>query len=506
MGMAGGINMRKFTLLLFVLALLFVGVGPVASVSAKPSTIHEEIFYDILVDRFNNGGQKHSEQIRLEDPYAYHGGDIQGIIMKLDTLNEMGFTAISLSPIMENAPNGYHGYWIENHYEVEEQFGTLDDVKELIEEAHKRDMKVVLEFVPNYVAKSHAIVSDPEKEHWTKETLQLQGEEHSWLEGTVALNQDEPEVEAYLFDVADYWLDKTDIDGIKIHAADQASNEFLKKFTKHIKNNKEDIYIIANILDEKEDHSLDVIDDIQLIENVSVHETMAEVFSEVDEPVEKMYEAWEVDESEKNLLYIDNKFTKRFTHRFTENGRNELTAWKLALTYMYTSPGAPMIYQGSEVPMYGEGVPANQHMVDFNIADPDLKEFFTRISSLRSEFLPLAYGDYELLGSDEGMSLFKRSYKGESVYVAINNDSESRTFSISDIGDEKQLRGLLGDDLVRKGRNGEFKIGLPRESAEVYIIEENKGVNWFFIGAIVGVFLLFVVAVIYLSRKEKQRS
>lgn len=500
--------MKKSTLIFFMIPLLFLCVGPTTNEAAESSTIHEEIFYDILVDRFNNGGQQHSDQIRLEDPYAYHGGDIQGIIMKLDTLQEMGFTTISLSPIMKNAENGYHGYWIEDHYQVEEEFGTMDDVKELVKEAHDRDMKVMFEFVPNYVATSHEIASDPDKTHWLKETFESDVEEHPWLDEdeVVMLDQEEPEVEKYLFDVAEYWIDETDVDGFKIYAADQSSKQFLNKFTAHLKKQKEDFYITATVLSDEYDHSLAALDDIQLVENVPVYQEMFEVFSTVNEPVEKIYEAWEEHGSEAGLLYVDNKSTKRFTHEFTENGRNELTAWKLALTYMYTSPGVPVIYQGSEVPMYGEGVPDNHHMVDFNIADPDLKEFFTRISSLRSEFLPLAYGDYELIGSDHGMSVFKRSYKGESVYVAINNDSESRSLSITDVGEDKQLRGLLGDNLVRQGDNGEFKIGIPRESAEVYIIEENKGINWFFIGAIIGIFLLFIIVVIYLSMKEKKRS
>src|SRR5699024_11797561 len=71
--------------------------------------IYEEIIYDVLVDRFNNGNQNHGEQIRLDDPYAFHGGDIEGVTMKLDELKELGFTTISLSPIMANAPDGYHG-------------------------------------------------------------------------------------------------------------------------------------------------------------------------------------------------------------------------------------------------------------------------------------------------------------------------------------------------------------------------------------------------------------
>src|SRR5699024_11265156 len=69
-----------------------------------------------------------------------------------------------------------------------------------------------------------------------------------------------------------------------------------------------------------------------------------------------------------------------------------------------------------------------------------LTEFIERISALREEFPPLTHGDFEMLGSDEGMSVFKRTYQDESIYVAINNDSESRSLSIESLGEDKQLR------------------------------------------------------------------
>src|SRR5699024_3287565 len=123
----------------------------------------------ILVDRFNNGNQAPSDQVDVDDPYTYNGGDINGITKMLDELDDHGFTTISLSPIMENAPKGYHGYWIEDFFDVESEFGTMEDLQNLVEEAHDRKMKVMLEFVPNYVAQSSPIVDDPDKTDWFTE-------------------------------------------------------------------------------------------------------------------------------------------------------------------------------------------------------------------------------------------------------------------------------------------------------------------------------------------------
>lgn len=488
--------------LIIPLLLLNINISKVIAAENRDGAINEEIIYDILVDRFNNGDQEHSDEIRLDDPYAFHGGDIEGIIMKLDSLKELGFTTLSLSPIMANAEDGYHGYWIEDFYEVDEQFGSMEDLRVLVEEAHKRDMKVIVELVTNYVSKTNPIVTDPEKEDWLDENKDKPVEDYPWLENVVSLNQDNPEVEKYLLDVADFWLDETGIDGYKLHAADQASFSFLEKLTDHIKDKKANTYILADVLVE-DSPQLEEIDSIQLVKNTQLFDKMTDVFSEVDKPVSNIYETWEQSANQSGLLYVDDKYTKRFTQLFAEKGRNKVTAWKLALTYMYTAPGVPLIYQGSEIPVYGAGVPENQKMVDFNSGDSDLKEFFERISALRSEFSPLTHGDYELIDSDEGMSVFKRTYQDESIYIAINNDSESRALSIDSLGENKQLRGLLGDNLVRENKNGNFRIGIPRETAEVYIIEENSGINWIFIGVVLGIFLIFVVAVIYLSRKQK---
>src|SRR5699024_11903013 len=176
-----------------------------------------------------------------------HGGDLSGVTAKLDYIDQLGFTTIVLSSIMENAPDGYHGYWIEDFYSVESQFGTMDDLNTLIEEAHKRDIKVVLELVTNYVATSHPFVTDPEKEAWFKANGIERTPATEWLDHVEVLDQDNPEVSDYLVDVADFWLDETDIDGFKLHDANQSSESFLTRLTDHLLELDPDLLLMAGI-------------------------------------------------------------------------------------------------------------------------------------------------------------------------------------------------------------------------------------------------------------------
>ncbi|MEC5423643.1 alpha-amylase family glycosyl hydrolase [Virgibacillus sp. C22-A2] len=496
--------MKKMAFLLVTIVLATLTIESIVVAAEEDEQLQEEIIYNIVVDRYNNGDYSLDKQVRVDDPTAYQGGDLQGIIAKLDTFDELGSTTLTLSPIMENAPDGYHGYWIEDLFELEEQFGTMEDLNTLVEEAHKRDMKIVLEFVINYVSASHPLVTDPEKSDWFSESNDLTAD---WADGIVVLNQDNEEVEDYLIEAAAYWMEETNIDGFKLHAADQASESFLENFTTHIKGLDPDFYLLGDILDKDADtEHLKENTAIQAIDNNMLFESMNDVFSEAGNPVSDLYEAWEDNDQYGGLLYVDDKYTKRFTQAFAENGRNALTTWSLALTYMYTTPGVPSIFQGSEIPMYGADAEEAQRIVQFNSGDSDLKEFHNRISSLRANFPVLSYGDFEIVGSSGAMSVFKRTYEDETMYIAINNDEESQAVSVTGIDSGMQLRGYLGDNIVRENDRGEFKIGLAREKAEVFVIEPDTGLNWLFIGFVAGVFLLFIIVIFMLSRKQKKQS
>lgn len=497
--------MKKTGWALLITLIVCIFLAPAVSAEEmRERKLQEELIYNIMIDRYNNGDSKIDEQVDLEDPYAYHGGDLEGVILKLDDLQEIGVSTISLSPLMANAEDGFHGYWIEDFYSIEEQFGTMDDLNRLIDEAHNRNMKVVMEFVPNYIATTNPITTDPEKEDWFMEHDLT---EPSWMTNTVQLNLDNPQVEAYLLDAAEYWMDETDIDGFKLHAVDQSSLRFLENFTNQIKKLDPSFYLLGDILfDDEASEEILKNTELDALENSTLNESMVNVFAAPDKPVSDIYETWANSGNQQGLLYMDDFYSERFTQAFAENNRNSLTAWTLALTYMYTTPGIPTLLQGSELPMYGRTPEESQRLVPFNSGEPELKEFHDRISSLREEFPVLQYGDFELIGSDDAMSVFKRTLEDETMYIAINNGSESAYVDVSDIDSGLQLRGHLGDNLVRENENGEYRIGLARESAEVYSIEDDQGLNWVFIGFVVGVFVLFIGAIIYLSIKQKKRE
>lgn len=499
--MVGEQEMKRKLMILFM-TIFFVCVYG-APVFAESSQLDDEIFYEIIVDRFNNGNYEIDYNIDVEDPAAYHGGDLEGITKKLDDLAEIGVTTLALSPIMANSDAGFHGYWIEDFKEIDEQFGTFEDLDELVTEAHNRDIKVVLEFVTNHVSENHPLVVDPEKSDWV-DSESLEGPE--WAEHAVKLNQDNPEVRGFMIDAASFWLEETGIDGLVLHGVDQSSLDFLEVFTKELKDRHEDFYLLGDILNSKTENVTEVLERTSLdaVDNYELGDIISEVFSEPDQAVSQIYEASTIAEEYPSIVGVDDKYSMRFTQKFAENKRNTLTAWKLALTYMYTTPGVPVILQGSEVGMYGDSAEDSQRLVPFGSGDPELKEFHDRVSSLRKQLPPLRHGDFELVDSADSMTVFKRSYEGQTVYIAINNGSESSYIDVPGIESDKMMRGYLEDNIVRINDEGNFRIGIPRESIEVYEVLDDVGINWLFISFVIGVMVTFVLGIIVLSIRSKK--
>lgn len=492
---------KKIIISLVMLLSLFIYGLPV---TAEERKLEDEIIYEIIVDRYNNGDYSIDEKVDLEDPVSYHGGDLNGITKRLDENVEIGVTMLALSPIMSNMENGFHGYWVDDFTAIEEQFGTFEDLEELVTEAHARDIKIVLEFVTNYIPADHPIAQDPDRADWIL-TDDVSGPE--WTDNVVQLNQDHPEVQEFLIDAAGFWLDETSIDGLVFHAVDQSSLDFLTKLTNELKERHPDRYLLGDVLDAEADIS-GVVDNTALdaVDNYSLGKAISDVLSAPDQSPAAIYEAHEQALDNQSLVFVDDKYSKRFTQKLSENGRNSVTTWRLVLAYMYTTPGVPVLLQGSEVSMYGETAEDSQRLVPFNSGEPELKEYHDRISSLRNQFPALKYGDFELVDARDSFAVFKRTYEDQTMYIAINNGSESSYVDVTDIDPDQMLRGYLEDNTVRVNEEGNHRIGIPRESVEVYEVVDHQGFNWIFISFVIGIMAIFIFGVISLVRKQKQRE
>ncbi len=128
----------------------------------------DEILYFVLIDRFADGDATNNARIERRNPGGYHGGDLKGLMSQLDELADLGVTALWINPVQKQmaqgmyarAPGklgiadfmhwGFHGYWIDDFKAMEPQFGTREDLKVLVDAAHARGIKVLLDVVYNH--------------------------------------------------------------------------------------------------------------------------------------------------------------------------------------------------------------------------------------------------------------------------------------------------------------------------------------------------------------------
>jgi glycosidase len=507
---------RVLTLILIPF-LLFYAL-PVGAVEKEERKWQDETIYFLMIDRFNNGDTQNDMDVNVKDPLSYHGGDFQGIMDQLDYLKEMGFTALWLTPIFDNVDKGYHGYWTRDFYQTDEHFGSVETFKKLVKEAHKRDMKIILDFVANHVAPSHEWVSDESKESWFHDNKGITnwGNQHDlengWIYGLPDLAQENPEVEKYLLDAAKWWITETDIDGYRLDTVKHVPVSFWEKFSITVKETKKDFYLIGEVWS-NDPHYIGQYDKagIDGFVDYPLQDHLRTAFAKPDQTLNWLFTNWERNKviyEEPYLMgtFIDNHDTIRFTQDIVLNKQNPSTRWKLALTYLYTTPGIPIVYYGSEIALNGGKDPDNRRQMSFR-ADKDLIEYITLIGKLRQRLPSLTRGTMEVIYEEKGMAVYKRVFEDEVTIVAVNNTSETQnvTLTSKEIEPGKELRGLLANDLIRSQKD-KYELIIDREQSEVYVLTEKSGLNIPFISVIGAVYIIFILFLYLIWKKSRRKN
>ncbi|MEI4620031.1 alpha-amylase family glycosyl hydrolase [Bacillus cereus] len=423
--------------------MIFAFLAPMHTLAEEKRKWQDEVIYSIMVDRFNNGDAKNDKQLDVGNLEGYQGGDIQGIIKRIDYIKDMGFTTIMLSPIFKSKT--YDGHDTVDFKKVNEHFGSLQDVKQLVQEAHKRDMKIVLQFVI-------------EKE------------------------------EAVLIESIRWWMKEVNVDGSYLIHSKEISRAFLNEVKQSVQGMKKDFLVIT--------------DGEEGIHN-EYYKHITDVFTKSDTSIKPLYDASLIENEKMTSTFVDNQDKKRFVRSAKENGYYPPSRLKLALAYLYTSPGLPIVYYGTEIALDGGDVPDNRRLMDFK-TDEKFLQYVTRLGELRQQLSSLRRGTFELLYDKVGMSVLKRKYKDEVTLIAINNTKETQkiSFSANEIGGNRELKGLLEDEIIRE-EGGNYYLILKREEANVYQVREKTGVNWLFISLLVGVNVLFIAFLIAVKKRKK---
>ena len=204
-----------------------------------------DMIYLIMPDRFANGDPSNDsvdgmpDKVARDLPFGRHGGDIQGIIDHLDYISELGATAIWCTPLIEdNLPRvTYHGYACTDYYHIDARFGDNDLFRTYVQKAHEKDLKIIMDIVPNHAASGHWWMKDTPFKDWyhvfdtytgsnivfstnmdpnaSKQDLYIQ--ESGWFDRTmVDMNLDNPFVLKYFQQWAIWWIEWADLDGFRV--------------------------------------------------------------------------------------------------------------------------------------------------------------------------------------------------------------------------------------------------------------------------------------------------
>ena len=249
---------------------------------------NEDVLYMLMPDRFANGNPQNDVIKTMRDktcdrnaPSLRHGGDLEGIRQHLDYFKELGVTTLWFTPVLENdnpsdgKSSSYHGYATTDYYKVDPRFGTNDEYKRLIDEAHQNGLKVVMDMIFNHCGYYHPWVADLPSKDWlnTPEWLEDQAKDNKdgiiktnekylqtngklttifdpyaskfdlhqtvdgWFVPTMPdLNQRNPHVLKYLIQNSEWWIETVGIDGIRMDTYPYADADAMALWMKTINN------------------------------------------------------------------------------------------------------------------------------------------------------------------------------------------------------------------------------------------------------------------------------
>ncbi len=496
-----------------------------------------DVMYLIMIDRFADGDKTNNDPPQSKGLYDrgnkfyYHGGDLQGVIDHLPYLKDLGVTALWLTPWYDNYdhPNeielkegkpstGFHGYNPQDFYKVEEHFGSLATLRQLVDMAHRSGIKIIQDEVVNHTGPYHSWVTDPPTSTWfngTKEhhlnnvfqtwvlhdprpveDLKRATMEGWFLDFLPDLNQNDPEVARYLMQNTLWWIGVTGLDGIRMDTWQYVPNNFWHQWTMALKREYPNFTVVGEVKDGDVVHTsyfqggrvrggvdsgLDSLLDFPLFYPIRHAFAEGKKLDEVPKTLAKDYLY-----TNPNILvtllggHDDDRF-------MSEEGAT-IAGLKLANAFLMTARGVPQLYYGDEIAMTGPDEPTTR--ADFPGGFPgdqrnaftkegrtreeqDVFDYVRKVARLHSQLESLKRGSLVNLYVSEQQYAYARTTKESVVLVAINNDSKPVviTFEVSPAGLANGMRLVdrLGASGALQVENGKLSVSLPSRSAAIFV-------------------------------------
>ena len=207
-------------------------VGQSSAHAESNKDIQDESIYDLLVDRFYNKTIENDYEVNTQNPAVFAGGDFLGVLEKIDYLHEMGFTIASLGPVFSS--DTYDGQRVVDYSTLERHFGTDEEFNTLIDGAKKQNIKLMIDFPIQQVSANHIWVTEHPTWATTKEN------------GTLEWDMENKDVQQALIQAAVDFVNKYNIDGVRLTSIAGIDTTFLNKMIETLKETNEKLYVLSN--------------------------------------------------------------------------------------------------------------------------------------------------------------------------------------------------------------------------------------------------------------------
>lgn len=368
----------------------------------------KDLVYLIMPDRFANGDKTNDivkgmteTTLNRDSMYLRHGGDIQGIINNLDYLQDLGVTALWINPLLTNdqPKTSYHGYANTENYRIDPRYGTNELYKKLIDELHKRGMKMVKDLVHNHVGSNHWTVLDLPAKDWlnqwpafTRTTYREQthfdpyasaADKKQMVNGWFDFhmpdpNQQNPYVRNYITQSHIWWVEYAGVDAFRLDTYAYNDLDYMAEWAKAIKAEYPNLnsfgetwvqgvpsqtyFTEGQVVNQKLDTGLDGVTDFQAL--WAVNEALNGKFGWTDGVV-RLYNTLTYDyqykDATKNVVFLDNHDLNRFYSVVNE----DFSKYKSGIAWVLTTRGIPQFYYGNEILMTGTTTPDGKVRLDF---------------------------------------------------------------------------------------------------------------------------------------------
>lgn len=386
-------SLRRPALFLSAVAVSALLLGPDSAETPLPATDNLRM-YLIMPDRFDDGDRRNNDANGRSDPgnpLAVQGGDLKGIERRLDYLKALGVNAIWITPVQQNVPGAFHGYWIQHFKRVDPRLGTMDDLRRLVRQAHARGMRVYLDVVCNHtgpligtVEGGHAWRDEGYTLVWkdstrlpTPEALQDLSLYHNFGEvkewqppyqvlgelpgGLDDLRTEDPRVLAIMIEIWAWWMEQTGCDGFRVDTVKHVDMPFwyawLAAMRRHaVENGKPEFFIFGEVYsaedslcapytwpDARGRRGFDAVFNFSVAEAlrdvIARGHSVARIAASVKN--QRLYAdgSWH-----RQMLFIDNHDMSRFL----AVADGDETRLREALVFLYGLPGVPLLYYGTE--------------------------------------------------------------------------------------------------------------------------------------------------------------